>query len=428
MASDEWERMPLGEFVTLQRGHDLPDQQRRPGAVPIIGSFGVTGWHSEARATGPGVTVGRSGASFGVVSYSPIDYWPLNTALYVKDFHGNDSRFAYYFLKQFDFRSFNSGSAQPSLNRNFLHPVRVLIPPVQEQRRIARTLGALDDKIELNRQISETLEATARALFTSWFVDFDPVRAKAGGRDCGLPFHLADLFPDSFEDSELGRIPAGWRVARLEECVDVVRGVSYKGSGLSPEGLPMHNLNSIYEGGGYKRNGLKYYTGDHRLDHVAHPGDLIVANTEQGHYRRLIGYAAVVPALFESVSLFSHHLYRVRPKAPSELTPEYLYHMLNSDAMHHVVSGYANGTTVNMLPIDGLQSPEVVVPPRRVVTAFSAVAGRVRGRKEDTESEERTLSSIRDALLPRLISGELRVPEAERVTQDAIEHVAASPA
>ncbi len=375
-----------------------------------------------------------SEAPLGEVAYlaAPSD-WALGQRLFAirtdkRRLHG---RFLYYALQsegiRHELQSRATGTTAQGIRQSELRLVQVPVPPLGEQLAIARILGALDDKIELNRGISQTLEATAQALFQSWFVDFDPVRAKAESRGVELPAHLADLFPDAFEGSELGEIPAGWRATRLEECVDVVRGVSYKGSGLSPEGLPMHNLNSIYEGGGYKRNGLKYYTGDHRLDHVAHPGDLIVANTEQGHYRRLIGYAAVVPALFESVSLFSHHLYRVRPKAPSELTPEYLYHMLNSDAMHHVVSGYANGTTVNMLPIDGLQSPEVVVPPPRVVTTFSAVAGTMRGRKEETESEERTLSSIRDALLPRLISGALRVPAAERVTQDAIEQVAAGP-
>ena len=110
------------------------------------------------QARGPGVTVGRSGASFGVASYSHDDYWPLNTALYVIDFHGNDERFAYYFLKLFDFRSYNSGSAQPSLNRNFIHPVPVDIPPVDVQRAIARILGTLDVKIALNRRMNETLD------------------------------------------------------------------------------------------------------------------------------------------------------------------------------------------------------------------------------------------------------------------------------
>jgi type I restriction enzyme S subunit len=113
--SSEWRTMPLGDFVSLQRGHDLPDQARRPGKVPILGSFGVTGFHDTAKAIGPGVTIGRSGASFGVAAYTDKDYWPLNTALYVTDFKGNDPRFVFYFLKLFDFSGYNSGSAQSHL-------------------------------------------------------------------------------------------------------------------------------------------------------------------------------------------------------------------------------------------------------------------------------------------------------------------------
>ena len=417
MAGECWKRMPLGKFVSLQRGHDLPDERRQPGRVPILGSFGITGWHDTAKAPGPGVTVGRSGASFGVVSYSSIDYWPLNTALYVTDFHGNDERFAYYFLKHFDFRSFNSGSAQPSLNRNFVHPVPIDVPPVDEQRAIAHILGTLDDKIELNRRMNETLKAMARALFKSWFVDFDPVRAKAEGGDPGLPEPLADLFPDTFEDSELGEIPEGWRVAPLSDCVDVVRGLSYKGSGLSKDGVPMHNLNSIYEGGGYKHDGLKHYEGEYKPQHVARAGDLIVANTEQGHHRLLIGYAAIVPKCFEDESLFSHHIYRGRPKTSSGLTPDYLCHLLNTSVMHDTVSGYANGTTVNMLPIDGLQSPKVLVPHSRIVTAFNDIAEAARKRHEEMVEESGTLAALRDTLLPKLISGELRVKDAERIVE-----------
>jgi type I restriction enzyme S subunit len=219
----EWKRLPLGEFVTLQRGHDLPDERRRSGNVPVLGSFGVTGWHDEAKARGPGVTVGRSGASFGVVSYSSCDYWPLNTALYVIDFHGNDERFAYYLLKVFDFKRYNSGSAQPSLNRNFVHPVRVDVPPLAEQRAIAHILGTLDDKIELNRRMSETLETMVRALFKSWFVDFDPVHAKAEGRDPGLPKVLAELFPGRLVDSELGEIPLGWEAGTFNDVGELAR-------------------------------------------------------------------------------------------------------------------------------------------------------------------------------------------------------------
>ena len=417
MAVEEWTRRRLGDFVTLQRGHDLPDERRREGPVPVLGSFGITGWHDAAKARGPGVTVGRSGASFGVVSYSPVDFWPLNTALYVIDFHGNDERFAYYFLKLFDFRAYNSGSAQPSLNRNFIHPVPVDVPPLPEQRAIAHILGTLDDKIELNRRLNQTLEATARAVFQSWFVDFDPVHAKAEGRDPGLAKQLADLCPDSFEDSDLGAIPTGWRVLPLAECADAARGLSYKGSALSDSGLPMHNLNSIYEGGGYKHEGIKHYKGDYSPHHLVRAGDLIVANTEQGHNRLLIGYAAIVPARFDGESLFSHHIYRVRPRSSSGLTPDYLCHLLNTRVMHDTVSGYANGTTVNMLPIDGLQSPLVVVPPSVIVRGFDGLAEAARKRHGEMMDASRTLSTLRDTLLPKLISGELRVKHADALDE-----------
>ena len=143
-----------------------------------------------------------------------MDYWPLNTALYVTDFHGNNQRFAYYFLKQFDFRSYNSGSAQPSLNRNFIHPIPIDVPPPTEQRAIAHILGALDDKIELNRHMNETLEAMARALFKSWFVDFDPVRAKMGAATPASPTPRRPL-PRPPRRLRDGEIPAGWEPASL---------------------------------------------------------------------------------------------------------------------------------------------------------------------------------------------------------------------
>lgn len=301
----------------------------------------------------------------------------------------------------------------PHTNLEILRKTPLRLPPLDVQRAIAHVLDALDDKIELNRRMNETLEAIARAIFRSWFVDFGPVCAKTEGRDLGLPQHIAALFPDSLEDSELGEIPKGWRVTRLAECVDVVRGLSYKGSGLSRDGLPMHNLNSIYEGGGYKHDGLKHYEARYKPHHVARSGDVIVANTEQGHKRLLIGYAAIVPQCFDGENLFSHHIYRVRPHAKSALTADYLCHLLNTSVMHDTVSGYANGTTVNMLPMDALQSPSVVLPPLEIVTAFNNVAKAERQRREEMVAESRTLAALRDTLLPKLVSGELRVKDAE---------------
>ncbi len=332
----------------------------------------------------------------------------------------SDTTFAYYLTKWegvsgYAISQMSGTSGRQRVPTSALDHLVVPVPPLSEQRAIAHILGTLDDKIELNRRMSETLEAMARALFKSWFVDFDPVRAKIEGRDPGLPKHIADLFPVRLVDSELGEIPEGWEVKPLSDCVDVARGLSYKGSGLSDEGVPMHNLNSIYEGGGYKEEGLKRYNDDYKAQHVVRAGDLIVANTEQGHDRLLIGYAAIVPARFGEESLFSHHIYRVRPKVSSKLTADYLCHLLNTRVMHDIVSGYANGTTVNMLSVDGLQSPLIVVPPAHIISVFSSIAEVARMRHEDmVEESHRILVALRDALLPKLISGDLRVDDTQK--------------
>ncbi len=166
--TDSWQETTLGSLKGNQGREIRTISSGRH--IPVIGSSGITGYHDTALAKGPGVTVGRSGASFGVVTYSPVDYWPHNACLYVIDFHGNNERFSYYFLKSLDFSSFNSGSAQPSLNRNFIHPIKINIPPLSEQRAIAWILGALDDKIEINRRMNRTLESITRAVFRQWFV------------------------------------------------------------------------------------------------------------------------------------------------------------------------------------------------------------------------------------------------------------------
>jgi type I restriction enzyme S subunit len=339
-------------------------------------------------------------------------------------------RYAYFVLQEM----YNSGRAGLYEHHStgisnfqfeyFLDQEVVWLPPLPEQRAIAHILGTLDDKIELNRRMSQTLEAMARALFKSWFVDFEPVRAKMEGRWQrgqslpGLPAHLYDLFPDRLVDSELGPIPEGWKVGTLADHFDAVKGVSYKGSSLSNSGVPLHNLNSIYEGGGYKYEGIKFYAGEYSGRHIVRPGDVIVANTEQGHDRLLIGYAAIVPRLFGDHGIVSHHIYRLRPKPDGLLPSTYLCHLLNSPQMHDIVSGYANGTTVNMLPIDAVQKLKIVCPPPEVVAAFDALATNVEHRREEIVAESRTLAALRDALLPKLIRGEIRVKDAEQFLKE----------
>jgi len=273
-------------------------------------------------------------------------------------------------------------------------------------------LGALDDKIELNRKTAATLEAMARALYRSWFVDFDPVTAKSEGR---APAHMAPataaLFPARFGPDGL---PEGWRKEPLAKHVSVSRGLSYKGAGLceADAGVPLHNLNSVFEGGGYKSAGIKYYSGDFKPRHEIVPGDLIVTNTEQGFDLLLMGHAALVPHHFGPTGLFSQHIYKVAPKAKSPLSREWLYLMLSVSPKGQEIRSYSNGTTVNMLPMDALEIPEVLIPLRGVVDAFDAAVKPMFARKESVEVENQTLATLRDTLLPRLMSGELRVGDA----------------
>jgi type I restriction enzyme S subunit len=140
----DWNVEKLGNFISLKRGHDLTWRDRRRGDVPVIGAAGQNGFHDTAIAKGPGVVLGRSGASFGQAHYCHEDFWPHNTALYVTDFRGNDPLFVFYFLRSIDFARHNSGGAQPSLNRNFIYPIQVGVPHPPEQRAIASALSDMD--------------------------------------------------------------------------------------------------------------------------------------------------------------------------------------------------------------------------------------------------------------------------------------------
>jgi len=327
-----------------------------------------------------------------------------------------DADYIYYLALS---RAFNRALYVTASGTKILHtsPGRIEsfefeLPSINEQKAIAAVLRALDDKIELNRRMNATLEAMARTLFQSWFVDFDPVRARLNGRE---PTYLeratADLFPADLEDSSIGPVPRGWKVDRFDAHLTADRGLSYKGDGLRDDvtGLPMHNLNSVYEGGGYKHDGIKYYAGEYREKHLLEPGDMIVTNTEQGFDHLLIGHAAIVPKCYGPKGLYSHHIYRVRPKPSSPFSPHYLAELFNNPRWHYWISGFSNGTTINMLPMDAMEMPRLVVPPLALVKKFTALAEAVHFQVEANQQQSRILAKLRDALLPKLLSGEVRV-------------------
>ena len=273
------------------------------------------------------------------------------------------------------------------------------MPPLPEQRAIAHILGTLDDKIELNRRMSETLEAMARALFLSWFVDFDPVRAKAEGRDPGLPKPLADLFPARLVDSELGEIPEGWEVAPLPEVVDVNPTRALR-KGVAAPYLDMANMPTH-----------------------GHSADEVVDRTFGSGMRFINGdtlVARITPCLENGKTAFVDFLQDgqvgwgsteyivLRPKAP--LPEEYAYCLARSAEFREFAIQSMTGTSGRQrVPADSLAHFRVTAPPRPIAEAFGRAVKPRFARASAAVSESRTLAALRDALLPKLVSGELRI-------------------
>ncbi len=410
MAS-EWREITIGDLVELKRGYDLPQRDRLPGNVPLVSSSGVTDHHAVAMVKGPGVVTGRYG-TLGEVFFIRSDFWPLNTALYVRDFKGNDPRFVGYFLRSINFLAYSDKAAVPGLNRNDLHQARAVVTvDIAEQRAIAHILGTLDDKIELNRRMSETLEDMARALFKSWFVDFDPVRAKAEGRDPGLPAPLADLFPATLADSDLGVIPAGWRLAPLSDVVAHVR--DQTNPLASPNEIFNHFSLPAFDAGQQARRELGQAIKS--LKTRVPEGAVLLSKLNPEIER--VWLADVRP---DVQAVCSTEFLVLCAMAP--FTRAYTYCLARSapfrSALESLVTGTSNShQRAQVASILGIRSP---APTPAVVAAFDATADGWLERTLACRREARTLAALRDALLPKLVSGELRVKDAERLVEAAV--------
>ncbi len=398
--------MTFGDFVAIQRGHDLPDQDRKSGSVPILGSFGITGYHDTVKAKGPGVTIGRSGASFGVAAYSDQDYWPLNTALYVTDFKGNHPKFVFYFMKAFDFSGFNSGSAQPSLNRNNLYPVAIRVPLPSEQRAMAEMLGALDGRITLLRETNATLEAIAQALFKSWFVDFDPVRAKAEGLEPeGMDAATAALFPDSLEESELGLVPKGWATRPIYDMASYINGAAYKAFEPNAErrGLPIIKIAELKAG----------VTSQTAFSDVVMPDKYLIKTGDI-----LFSWSGNPDTSIDTFvwghdpALLNQHIFRVLPHISSERS-FVLQTLRNLKPVFAELARNKQTTGLGHVTVADLKRLHVVNPPESVIEQFNNFAEIIHQMIFGNEQQAQTLTQLRDTLLPRLISGQLRLPESE---------------
>ena len=192
--------------------------------------------------------------------------------------------------------------------------------------------------------------------------------------------------------------------------IEIQKGVSYKGEGLADSitGIPMHNLKSVYEGGGYRHDGIKFYNGDYKERHICKTGDIIVPNTEQGEKHKLIGFPARIPRYFKDVSILTHHLFKVIPLKTSYFSRQYIYYLITSHITRKQILGYTN---VNMLSPDGFKKPLVVKPDKNIIKSFTKVVNPIWEKQESNFDQLQTLTKTRDSLLPKLMSGQLRVKE-----------------
>ncbi len=345
---------------------------------------------------GAGVVTGRYG-TIGQVFFIECDFWPLNTTLYVRDFKGNDPRFISYFLRTFDFSAFSDKAAVPGINRNHLHEALVAIPDRYTQAGIATVLALLDDRIALLHETNATLEAIARALFKSWFVDFDPVRAKQqGAAPAGMDESTAALFPDSFEESQRRLIPKGWKVGSINDIAQIIYGAPFASNKFNSEGVgrPLVRIRDLRD----ESPGV-YTLEVHPKGHVIKPGEIVVGM--DGEFRAYL-WGGEEAWLNQRVCVFS-------PKPG--IAAAFLRLIVEPQLSHIEVTETA--TTVIHLGKSDIDRFVTLLPSEHVMAVFKDFADPLYARIVANKRTGRTLATLRDTLLPRLISGQLRLPEAE---------------
>ena len=410
--SAEWTCGRLGDFIELKRGYDLAQAQRIPGPYPLVSSAGVSDCHAEPKVKGPGVITGRYG-TIGQVYFVEQDFWPLNTTLYVRDFKGNHPKFVSYFLKTVDFHAYSDKAAVPGVNRNHLHEALAVMPNLSAQRKIAEILGALDDRITLLRKTNDTLEAIAQALFKSWFVDFDPVRAKMEG--CtpeGMDEATASLFPDGFEESALGLVPRGWQIMPIGDAVDAVGGATPDTKTAVFWEPPAHCWTTPKDLSGIPSPVLldtERKLSDEGLAKIG--SGLLPVGTLLLSSRAPIGYLALA-----QVPLAINQGYIAM--LPGGLLPP-LFMLFWCQQNMETIKGRANGSTFMEISKKAFRPIPALVPPPELVSAFINIGETMFTRLVENEKQAQTLATLRDTLLPRLISGALRLPEAESKIEKA---------
>ncbi|MEI8007472.1 MAG: restriction endonuclease subunit S [Bacteroidota bacterium] len=369
-----WKECILGDVVNLKRGYDLPNQNRKSGEIPIFSSSGITDYHDTAMKDGPGVITGRYG-SIGKVFYTENPYWPLNTTLYVQDFKGNFPKFIFYFLQCLDYEKYSDKSAVPGINRNELHEEKVIIPPYVEQTYIAELLSSLDDKIDLLHCQNKILEQLSETLFRKHFLEINTHE----------------------------------NLVSLGEYVKCFNGVSYKSNELKASKNALVTLKNFDRNGGFRLDGFKEFSGKFKQHQVVEEGDLIVAHTDITQEAEVIGNPVlVVSDPRHDLLIISMDLVKVIPLF-DWFSIEFIYQLMLTREFKYHCLGNSNGSTVLHLNKTAIPSFEFQLPLALEIQNYTSIVKPIINKKFKNITQIRTLTQLRDTLLPKLMTGEIRV-------------------
>lgn len=399
----EWLPTTLGRVLSFANGKTSPERDDG-GRFTVFGSNGAIGRSVHHNAPANTIVIGRVGSYCGSVHYSPEPCWVTDNAIRAEALPGTHPYFAFSLLRMLDLNRWRAGSGQPLLNQTILSFIEVRMPPSEVQASVGRLLSQFDDRIDLLRQTNATLESIAQALFKSWFIDFEPVRAKQAGREPeGMDAATAALFPAEFEESALGLIPKGWQVSEVGQAAECVGGGTPSTKEAAYWEPPVHSWATPKDLSGLGSPVLwatERCLSDAGLKKVSSgmlpPGTLLMSS------RAPIGYLAI-PKIPVSVN---QGFIAMRPGGL--LPPVYLYFwcQANMDA----IKQKANGSTFMEISKAAFRPIPLVLPPREVVASFTEIAGALFERISANEQQRAGMTDLRDTLLPRLISGTLQLP------------------
>jgi type I restriction enzyme, S subunit len=378
-----WKQCQLGDVLTLQRGFDITKKEQKQGSVPVISSSGINSFHNTAKVNGPGVIIGRKG-SLGTVFYIEEDYWPHDTTLWVKDFHGNFPRFAYYFLSTLSLAQFDTGASNPTLNRNHVHLLPVYWPPLSTQRKIASILSAYDDLIENNTRRIAILEEMAQSLYREWFVHFR------------FPGHEKKRLVES----ELGLIPEGWEVKAFSEIAQLQR------NGIDPNKHEQdrfeHYSIPAFDAGCMP---IMEFGGEIKSNKFLVPEGAILLSKINPRIPRVW-----LPIFISSRPAIASTEFLVL-LSKSTCTREFLFSCCQSSEFIDNFTSRAGGTSTSHQRVkpEDLMNLIIALPERGLLKTFTEVVAPMNLNMHNLRLRNANLRQTRDLLLPKLISGEVDV-------------------